>query len=37
LVRKLQQHGYSNVWALEGGFDRWRNEGLPVESKRQAA
>jgi len=37
LVQKLQERGYEDVWALEGGFDAWRNAGLPVESKRQAA
>jgi len=37
LVQKLQEYGYKDVWALEGGFDAWRNAAMPVESKRQAA
>jgi rhodanese-related sulfurtransferase len=37
LVQKPQQHGYQDVWALQGGFQALQAAGLPVESKRQAA
>jgi len=37
LAQKLQQRGYKNVYALQGGFHAWQNAGLPVESKREAA
>jgi rhodanese-related sulfurtransferase len=37
LVRKLQDKGYKNVWALQGGFHAWQNAGFPVATKRQAA
>jgi len=37
LAQKLQQRGYKDVYALEGGFDAWQQAGLPVEPKRQAA
>jgi rhodanese-related sulfurtransferase len=37
LAQKLLALGYKNVWALQGGFDAWRNAGLPVERKQQAA
>ncbi|PYV84091.1 MAG: hypothetical protein DMG93_06145 [Acidobacteria bacterium] len=37
MAQKLQQHGYKDVWALEGGFQAWQNAGLPVQSKRAAA
>ena len=32
LVQKLQEHGYKNVWALQGGFPAWQEAELPVES-----
>lgn len=28
-ARTLDDMGYRNVWSLEGGFDRWKREGLP--------
>ncbi len=28
-AQTLQQMGYSNVASLRGGFNRWKNEGLP--------
>jgi rhodanese-related sulfurtransferase len=37
LVQKLQERGYKDVWALQGGFDAWRNAGMPVQSKQAAA
>jgi rhodanese-related sulfurtransferase len=37
LAQKLRERGYKNVWALKGGFDAWRNAGLPVDSKQEAA
>jgi rhodanese-related sulfurtransferase len=37
LVQQLEAHGYDKVWALEGGFDAWREAGYPVQSKRKAA
>jgi len=37
LAQKLQEHGYQNVWALQGGFGAWQNAGFPVDSKRHAA
>jgi rhodanese-related sulfurtransferase len=37
LAQKLRERGYQNVWALQGGFDAWRNAGMPVESKTKAA
>jgi rhodanese-related sulfurtransferase len=37
LVQKLQERGYKDVWALQGGFDAWQDAGLPVESKQKAA
>jgi len=37
LAQKLREQGYKNVWALKGGFDAWRNAGLPVVSKEEAA
>ncbi len=29
----MQQKGFARVIDLEGGFTRWKNEGLPVELK----
>ncbi len=26
--KTLQEMGYTNVWSLEGGFDRWKTEGF---------
>ncbi|PYI58134.1 MAG: hypothetical protein DMC59_09205 [Verrucomicrobia bacterium] len=37
MAQKLREHGYKNVWALQGGFRAWQNAGLPVDSKREAA
>ena len=28
-AKTLQDMGYSNVWSLEGGFTRWKRDGLP--------
>jgi sulfur-carrier protein adenylyltransferase/sulfurtransferase len=28
----LQEMGYTNVWSLEGGFTRWKREGLAWQS-----
>jgi len=36
-VQILRQHKYPNVYALEGGFDAWRNAGYPLEPKSAAA
>jgi rhodanese-related sulfurtransferase len=36
VAQKLREHGYQ-AWALEGGFDAWREAGLPLESKQKAA
>jgi rhodanese-related sulfurtransferase len=37
LAQTLQQRGYKNVWALQGGLDAWINAGLLVDSKPKAA
>jgi sulfur-carrier protein adenylyltransferase/sulfurtransferase len=31
-AKTLQDMGYTNVWSLEGGFDRWKREGLPWQT-----
>ncbi len=31
-ARTLQEMGYTNVWSLEGGFDRWKTEGYDWET-----
>ncbi|MFP4072595.1 MAG: molybdopterin-synthase adenylyltransferase MoeB [Actinomycetota bacterium] len=31
-ARTLQEMGYTNVWSLEGGFDRWKTEGYAWET-----
>jgi 3-mercaptopyruvate sulfurtransferase SseA len=36
-VQKLQERGYKDVWALQGGFHAWQEAGLLVESNRAAA
>lgn len=36
-MQKLQERGYENAWALQGGFQEWQNAGLPVETKRSFA
>jgi molybdopterin/thiamine biosynthesis adenylyltransferase/rhodanese-related sulfurtransferase len=28
-AKTLQDMGYTNVWSLEGGFTRWKQDGLP--------
>jgi len=28
-AKTLQEMGYTKVWSLEGGFTRWKREGLP--------
>jgi molybdopterin/thiamine biosynthesis adenylyltransferase len=28
-AKTLQDMGYTNVWSLEGGFTRWKRDGLP--------
>ena len=33
MAQELIKMGYKDVYALEGGFDAWRQAGLPVESK----
>jgi rhodanese-related sulfurtransferase len=37
LAQTLRERGYENVWALQGGFDAWREADLPLERKREAA
>jgi rhodanese-related sulfurtransferase len=37
VAQKLRDFGYKDVWALEGGFDAWRDDGLPLETKQRAA
>jgi rhodanese-related sulfurtransferase len=37
LAQKLQQRGYKDVWALQGGLQAWQKAGFPVESKPRAA
>jgi rhodanese-related sulfurtransferase len=37
LAQKLTEQGFKKVWALKGGFDAWRDAGLPVEPKSKAA
>jgi rhodanese-related sulfurtransferase len=37
LAQKLQDLGYKKVWALQGGFDAWRDAGFPLEPKRKVA
>jgi rhodanese-related sulfurtransferase len=29
----LEEHGFDDVHPLIGGFDAWRDAGLPVEKK----
>jgi rhodanese-related sulfurtransferase len=29
----LEQHGYKDVYVLEGGFDTWKVAGMPLEPK----
>jgi rhodanese-related sulfurtransferase len=36
LALKLQERGYRDVFALQGGFDAWRKAGMPVEPKLEA-
>jgi rhodanese-related sulfurtransferase len=36
LAQKLQERGYK-AYALQGGFDGWKDAGYPVDKKRQAA
>lgn len=31
-ARTLEEMGYTNVWSLEGGFDRWKTEGYDWET-----
>jgi len=33
-ARTLQTMGYTNVWSLEGGFTRWKREGLAWSTPR---
>jgi len=30
-VLQLQQLGFTNAWALLGGFDAWRTANLPTD------
>ncbi|MGA9519854.1 MAG: molybdopterin-synthase adenylyltransferase MoeB [Myxococcaceae bacterium] len=30
-ARTLQELGYSNVWSMAGGYDRWHDQNLPTE------
>ncbi|MEX0849710.1 MAG: rhodanese-like domain-containing protein [Candidatus Dependentiae bacterium] len=32
-AKKLQDMGFSNVWAYEAGMAEWHQKGLPVEGK----
>jgi rhodanese-related sulfurtransferase len=32
-AEKLVSLGYTNIWNLEGGFNAWENEGLPIEGR----
>ena len=34
-VTILQRAGYVNAVVLDGGFERWRTEGLPVEKEEE--
>jgi len=31
-AKTLEEMGYTNVWSLEGGFDRWKTEGYAWEA-----
>lgn len=31
-AKTLQDMGYSNVWSLQGGFNRWKGDGLPWDT-----
>jgi rhodanese-related sulfurtransferase len=37
LALKLQERGYKDVYALQGGFDAWRKAGMPMEPKPETA
>ncbi len=34
MAQTLKEQDISNLAVLQGGFDQWRNDGLPVEKKR---
>jgi rhodanese-related sulfurtransferase len=36
LAQKLRQRGYQ-AWALQGGYEAWKDAGLPLEQKSKAA
>jgi rhodanese-related sulfurtransferase len=33
VAQVFEENGFENVHPLIGGFDAWRNAGLPVEPK----
>jgi rhodanese-related sulfurtransferase len=37
VAEELLRHGYQHVYALEGGFDAWRDAGYALEAKPRAA
>jgi rhodanese-related sulfurtransferase len=36
LAQELRQRGYQ-AWALQGGYDAWKDAGLPLGKKSKAA
>jgi rhodanese-related sulfurtransferase len=32
VARELAEKGFRDVYALKGGFDAWRQAGLPLEA-----
>jgi len=37
LAHELRKRGFPNAFALKGGFDAWREAGMPLEDKQKAA
>jgi rhodanese-related sulfurtransferase len=33
VAETLEEHGFKNVYALIGGFDAWKDAGMPLEPK----
>jgi len=33
MARKLRKQGYTNVFALKGGFEEWVSRGYAIETK----
>jgi rhodanese-related sulfurtransferase len=33
VAQQLQDQGFREVYALQGGFDAWKQAGCPVEPK----